>query len=134
MSTVSAVSKLFFIALGGAVGALLRYAVARSAALLTTDLFPWGTLAANLLGCFAIGFLWTATERAVLPPGAAAFLLVGLLGAFTTFSTYSLESVRLLQSGAVVRASLYLLTSNALGLGLVILGMASAEFVWNAGS
>jgi CrcB protein len=121
-------SKLFFIALGGAGGALLRYAVARGAAFLAGPAFPWGTLAANLSGCLAIGFLSVGAERAALPPEATAFLLTGLLGAFTTFSTYGLESVRLLQSGAVWRGGGYLLASNALGLALVAGGMAAARY------
>jgi CrcB protein len=122
------VSKLVFIALGGAGGALLRYAVARGASLLASPGFPWGTLAANLGGCLAIGWLSVWAERAALSPEAAAFLLTGLLGAFTTFSTYGLESVRLLQSGAVWRGGLYLLASNALGLAFVAGGMVAARY------
>jgi CrcB protein len=126
-------SHLLYIALGGAVGALLRYAVMRGAALVATGSFPYGTLAANLLGCFAIGVLWTLSERFSFPPGAEAFVFVGLLGAFTTFSTYGLDAVRLLRAGEVVQGALYLAASNLLGLGLVVLGLAAARLVLDGG-
>ena len=107
------------VALGGAAGALARWGVGRAAVALGLADFPWGTWVVNLVGCLLIGlaFPWVAAGHARL----GAFAVVGFLGAFTTFSAYSLETVMLLQNG---RAGAALL--NALGpvvLGLVCVGL-----------
>lgn len=122
-------SKLLFIALGGAAGAVLRYAVSGWAYAAFGETFPYGTLAANLIGCFVIGFLWMLSKQALLSPGASAFLLIGLVGAFTTFSTYALESLNLVRDGELWLGLLNLLASNVLGLGLVFLGIVAARAV-----
>lgn len=120
-------SNVFLVALGGAIGAVLRYAISGWAHSAFGEAFPWGTLSANLLGCFAIGFLWILSERAWLSPHAGTLLLTGLVGAFTTFSTYGLESLNLLREGAVLQGLLNLLLSNLIGLGLVFLGIVAAR-------
>ena len=97
MSTLN----LLLIALGGALGALLRYAVSGLAYAALSEAFPWGTLAANLIGCFLIGFLWTTGEHAPFSLAARTFVFTGALGAFTTFSTYGLESLSLLRDGEI---------------------------------
>lgn len=121
-------TKLMLIASGGALGALLRYAVSGLALRLLGADFPWGTLCANLLGCFLIGLLWVLAERAPHPQ-ANLFLFTGLLGAFTTFSTYSLESIYLLRSGEVLRGLLNIAVSNGLGLVAVLAGFACAQWL-----
>lgn len=122
-------NKFFLIALGGAGGALLRYAVSGWTHRFVDSTFPWGTLVVNLSGCFCIGFLWALAERARLAPGVALFLFTGTLGAYTTFSTYGLESINLLRDGAVGAALLNILASNVAGLVAVYAGFLCARLL-----
>ena len=110
-----------YVALGSALGGLCRYAV--SQALNSAAGFPWGTLAVNVLGSLAIGALsgWLAQGAA----GAAAiraFAVVGFCGGFTTFSTFSNETFRLMESGQWGLMALYAGLSVLAGLGAVALG------------
>lgn len=111
------------IAGGGMVGALLRYWVSLGMPGLLGRDFPWGTMTVNVLGSFLMGwlsFLLLAREAA---PEWRGLLLIGGLGAFTTFSTYSLESLHLLEQGHIGKASLYILSSVALCLVAVWAGL-----------
>jgi CrcB protein len=116
------------VAIGGALGSLGRWALAAGLQRLSgTWSFPLGTLAANFIGCFAIGlcYVWLV-ERA----GSAALrmgVMTGVLGALTTFSTYGLESVMLLEQRRYGPAVVNVLGSVALGLAAVIAGMAVAR-------
>jgi fluoride exporter len=96
---------LFAIAAGGAVGAVGRYLASVGVHRLVGRGFPWGTLTVNVVGSLLIGlaFVWL-TERSLAPPVWRAFLMIGLLGGFTTFSSFSLETLNLLQEGAAFRA------------------------------
>lgn len=118
--------KVFSIALGGALGAVLRYAVSVFALRVLGPDFPWGTLLANLLGCFFIGLCWALANRIPFPPRLVPFLFTGVLGAFTTFSTYGLESILLLREGAMWRGLANIAASNGLGLLAVVLGFGCA--------
>lgn len=117
--------KLLLIAAGGAAGALLRYAVSGWVQQQLGASFPWGTLAANLIGCFMIGFLWAWAERALFSPEVSAFIFIGVIGAFTTFSTYSLETLNLLRDGEAFLAAGNVLVSTAFGLLCVFGGLAA---------
>ena len=117
-------ATLIAVAVGGALGALGRYALSRSAQHLLGAAFPWGTLAVNLLGCLLMGILAGALQRGTLPPETQALAAVGILGSFTTFSAFSLETVRLLQEGAWTRALLYVLLSVGVGLAALALGLS----------
>lgn len=115
------------VGLGGVLGANLRYLVGNWAQTVWGTSFPWGTLIINVAGSLLIGtFLTLATERLSIRPGTRLFVATGMLGAFTTFSTMSYELVHLLQTGAVIRAGLYVLASLSLGLIAVISGRALA--------
>ena len=93
------------IAGGGAVGALMRYWVSTAVYGWLGRGFPWGTLAVNVIGSFVMGLLTVLLiERLDSLPETRAFLLIGLLGAFTTFSTFSVETLMLIESGAWQRA------------------------------
>lgn len=121
LATVTAVG------LGGMLGANVRYLVGNWAQAVWGASFPWGTLIINVAGSLLIGvFLTLATERLSIRPGTRLFVATGLLGAFTTFSTMSYELVHLIQTGAVIRAGLYVLASLSLGLIAVISGRALA--------
>jgi CrcB protein len=87
--------------------------------------FPVGTFSVNLAGCFAIGFVGAlGLERAALSPEARTFLMVGILGGFTTFSSFAWETLELLTARDVLRAALYACASVVLGLAGVFLGRA----------
>ena len=98
--------NIFAVALGGAVGALSRYGLVLAMARLGAGSFPWATLTANVGGSFLIGLIWTLLEqKSLLDSPWRALLVVGLLGGFTTFSSFSLETLTLMQQmkwGAVV--------------------------------
>ena len=118
--------KLFVIAAGGALGAVLRYAVSGLAYRVFGEAFPWGTLVVNVAGSFAVGLLWGLSERALVPPRLAPFLFIGVLGAFTTFSTYSLETLNLLRAGKTELTLLNVGASNGLCLLAVYAGFPAA--------
>jgi CrcB protein len=113
------------IALGGAVGALARYGIA-GLVQSRADFFPWGTLAVNVLGSFLLGFAFRYMEAVAIPAEWRQAATVGLLGAFTTFSTFSFETVALAQDGDWRRAVTYLLSSILLGLAAVVAGLGLA--------
>lgn len=115
------------LALAGAVGTLARAAVTEAALRLLGPSFPWGTALVNVLGALAFGAIVAATRsRAALPPGIDVVLLVGLLGGFTTFSSYAFQAADLWQSGRHAAAAAYVVGSNALALLAVWAGLRLA--------
>ncbi len=107
----------FWVALGGALGSMGRFGLAAALAALTGPRFPWGTLLINVGGSFVIGWFGTLTgsRGAVsVPPDIRIFVMVGICGGFTTFSSFSLQTLELLQSGEVLWAGAYILGSVAL--------------------
>lgn len=117
-------AKLLCVAAGGALGALARYALSHLAYRLAGQTFPWGTLAVNLLGCLCIGVLAGVFRQTRVGEPVQLLLMVGLLGALTTFSTFSLDALRLIEAGRIAAAAAYLTASCALGLALAAAGMA----------
>lgn len=110
---------------GGFLGAVARYALAAWIVQVEgTDRFPWGTLVVNVAGCLAVGVLVGAAERFnALGPDARLFLVTGVLGGFTTFSAFGLETVQMLRRGDAVNAALYAGASMGLGVFAVWLGL-----------
>jgi len=120
-------TRLVAIAAGGAIGALLRFWVSTAMyALLGRD-FPYGTLAVNVLGCLFMGFLSVFMLERIASVEWRAALLIGLLGAFTTFSTFSLETLNLIQGEEQVKAFLNIFVSVLLCLLATWLGMQLAR-------
>lgn len=116
---------LLLIGVGGFAGAISRYLLDGFVADRTGGTFPWGTLAVNASGTFLLGLLFAmATERAILPAEIRGPLMIGYLGAYTTFSTYLLESWRLLEGGAWALALANLGGSIGIGLLAVLAGLA----------
>lgn len=94
--------------------------------------FPWGTLAVNVAGAFVLGFTLRVLQASIAPPEIRGFLTVGLLGAFTTFSTFTYEAVALIQDGEWTRASLYLGGSVVAGVAAVVAGIGLAAVLFQA--
>jgi len=116
-------TKTILIAMAGLVGTLLRYWLSGLVARQYGETFPWGTMAVNLIGCFATGAVFCLTEeRFLVSPTVRTVILIGLLGGFTTFSSYGLQTFTLLRDGEFGPAILNVITSNILGLFMVWTG------------
>lgn len=120
--------QLLVIGLGGAAGSILRFLLGKQIQLATNSSFPFGILTVNVLGSFAMGLLATLIiDRFNLDPIWRYALLVGLLGGFTTFSSFSLDTIDLLRSGLFFQASLYIFLSVVLSLMATALGILLAN-------
>jgi CrcB protein len=124
-------TKALLVLSGGAIGSLLRYSVSGLAHKYYGAVFPYGTLAVNLIGSFLIGLLWGLFESFNISSNVRSFLFIGILGGFTTFSSYSLETLNLLRDGELKLAFANILANNILGLLLVFLGFIAAKGVNN---
>lgn len=118
---------LVYVAVGGAIGALARYGVSGWMHGWSGTALPWGTLLVNLSGSLLLGFSFPFFDRLAASPEIRALVAVGFFGAYTTFSTFSYETVRLLQAGNWGRAGGYVL-------GSVLLGVLGAWFGLTLGS
>ena len=116
------------VAVGGALGAMARYGVSNIIFAPSSQKFPWATMSVNVLGSFIMGLLFViVVERGALPAEMRSLLMVGFLGAFTTFSTFSLDALGLWQNGDLFMALVY-------ALGTVVLCLAAvAAAVWLTG-
>ncbi len=114
--------KLFLVGLGGAIGAVLRYLIGGLDYRFSGGVFPVSTLVVNVTGSFAIGFLWGLVDRFTFSPGTRLFLFMGILGGYTTFSTFSLETFNLVRDGEYRIAMVNTLASFTLGIAAVFLG------------
>jgi CrcB protein len=121
---------LLLVGAGGFFGAVARYLVDGWVSRLTGAGFPWGTLTINLTGSFLLGLLFAMTiDRGLLPAEIRAPVMIGFIGAYTTFSTWMLESWRLVESGEVLAAAGNIVGSVALGLVAVFLGLLVGRLV-----
>jgi CrcB protein len=125
---VSAWPAWLLVALGGALGTLLRFTLGGWVQHATGGTFPWGTFGINVAGALAIGALAAYADRGgALPAAWRIALQVGVLGGFTTFSSFGLETFRLVQDGDWSRATGYVLGTNVLGLAAVWIGYRVIE-------
>src|ERR1700738_2597457 len=108
------------IAVGGAAGSLLRYLVGGAVQRTSASGFPVGTMFVNVSGCFLIGILLRQFLNMQLSPELRAFLIVGFCGGFTTFSTFSAETLGLIEGGEYGRATGYVILSVSLCLGAAV--------------
>lgn len=121
------------IALGGAVGSLLRYLVGQAVQRTSATGFPIGTMFVNVSGCFLIGILVRQFMNMQLTPELRALLIVGFCGGFTTFSTFSAETIGLIEGGEYGRASVYVILSVGLCLLATVAGMTAMRMVAGTG-
>jgi len=123
--------KLFIIGLGGFIGAIGRYTISGwIQRIFKSTWYPIGTLGVNCLGCLLIGLLGGLVEnRELLRPGTRLFLLVGLLGAFTTFSTFGYETYSLIRSGQFIMAGGNIVAQVLIGLFAVWLGYTISNLI-----
>lgn len=117
--------KILLLALAGAFGTLLRYWLSVAMHTLFGPGFPWGTWTVNILGCFLFGLFWILIqERGILPAHLRIVVLVGFMGAFTTFSTYIFECSALVQDTQWLKLGLNLMGQNILGFFALYLGFS----------
>jgi CrcB protein len=121
-------ASVVLVLIGGGLGSVVRYLASLAAGRLFGDGFAWGTLAVNLLGCLLIGLAVGLVDKALIPRTFRIFAVTGFLGGFTTFSTFSLESIRYLQSD-FSKGIINILTNVIGGLVLTLVGLALAENV-----
>ena len=121
-------TQVLAIAAGGALGALLRYWTSTAVHGRLGQAFPWGTLTVNVLGSLLMGFLYIwLTDRLSSGPAVRAFLIIGLLGAFTTFSTFSVETLNLVESGQPGKALANVLISVGVCFAAAAAGVFAAR-------
>ena len=121
--------NLLLVMLGGALGTGGRYLLGGWLNAQAASGFPWGTLGVNLLGSLAIGAVFGLARQGAVPPGAILFLTVGVLGGFTTFSTFSYETLRLLADGSPGASFLNAAVQLAGGLAAVYAGFVAARLL-----
>jgi fluoride exporter len=120
--------RLLFVGLGGFVGTVFRYWLSGVVARRYGETFPLGTLVVNAIGCFVIGFLfYFFYDRALTTPTARTVVLIGLIGGFTTFSSYGLQTFTLVRDGELFLALVNVVASNVVCLVLVWLGYSLAK-------
>ncbi|WP_329013238.1 fluoride efflux transporter CrcB [Streptomyces sp. NBC_01601] len=115
---------------GGMAGAPLRYLTDRAVQKRHDAVFPWGTLAVNVLGCLVLGLLTGAVTAGAASSHVQLLIGTGLCGALTTYSTFSYETLRLTETGSRFLAAANVAASVAAGLGAAFVGTALAEAVW----
>ena len=124
--------KVFLVGTGGFIGSVLRYVIGglvQSAVPAST--FPYGTLAVNVTGCFGIGLVSRLIEaHGVLGPETRAFLVMGILGGYTTFSAFGNETMNLLRDGQLLAAGINISGHLVLALCAVWLGWLTAQLIW----
>ncbi len=120
--------KLAWLSAAGVAGTLARYGTGVAARRLFGGEYPWGTVAVNAAGCFLIGAVWEMVEiRGWIKEPLSLAVLVGFLGAFTTFSSYAFETIQMLQQHRWGTAAGYVLLQNCLGLALVWAGIQTVH-------
>lgn len=121
--------RFFVIALGGAIGTIGRYLVGGLDYRFSQGVFPISTLVVNVTGSLAIGFLWGVADRFTISPNTRLFIFIGILGGYTTFSTFSLETFNLLRDGEYGIAVFNMALSAVLSVAAVFAGYIVSRIV-----
>jgi CrcB protein len=117
------------LAAGGSLGTILRYLIYQFADKYLNQHLPWGTLLVNLFGSFIIGFVWGLLEKTAVSPAVRLLLIIGILGSFTTFSSFVYDSFYLLNQGQFKMMLVNILLNNVLGLLLCGLGYYGIKII-----
>jgi fluoride exporter len=120
---------LLLVGTGSFIGGILRYLISTPLLHRHPHGFPWGTLLVNVAGCFCIGLLYGYAERWPFPKEWRMFLATGILGGFTTFSTFSNETVTLINNGNYASASVYVIMSVIIGIAATFLGIFISRMI-----
>ncbi|MFN7949021.1 MAG: fluoride efflux transporter CrcB [Blastocatellia bacterium] len=125
-------NKVLLVGMGGFAGSILRYLLSGWVQQWMKSVeFPWGTLAVNLLGCLVIGLLAQLAEtRGVMTAEMRALVFIGVLGGFTTFSSFGNETISLWRTGEMLWAGANIAAHLVFGLGAVWLGRVLADLIW----
>lgn len=121
--------KILLLLAGGGIGTVARYVVSDYTHKYYLGSFPLGTLAVNMIGSLVIGILWGLFDMQNLSHGIRAFLFIGILGGFTTFSSYAIESFNMFRDGDVKLAMVNIMANNVLSIGMVILGLMMSSSI-----
>jgi CrcB protein len=122
--------NILLVFIGGGLGAAARYLLQGAVYRFTGSAFPYGTIVVNVLGCFLIGLLMSSLEeRFLAAPPLRIFLTIGILGGFTTFSSFSYETMVLLREGDLMAGGLNIIASMVLCLGATWLGLGLGRYV-----
>jgi CrcB protein len=122
--------KLLVVGTGGFAGAIARYVISGLTHRILDGRFPYGTLAVNIIGCFVIGLvMYLVQERGLFPPNVRLFVTIGLVGAFTTYSTFAYESVEMLLDQRYLAAITNVLAHLIIGIGAVWVAMLLGQVI-----
>jgi fluoride exporter len=122
--------NIILIFIGGGLGSIVRFGIGKRISSLHNTHFPYGTLIANILACFVVGFvIGLADHKQIISPQAKLFWAVGFCGGFSTFSTFSAETISLIQNGFHLSSLLYIISSLVLCVTMTFLGMYVAKFI-----
>lgn len=124
-------NNVLFVGIGGFIGSAMRYLIGGYVQQSTKSLFPFGTLTVNVIGCFVIGFLSQLVEsRGIFSSEQRAFIFIGILGGFTTFSSFGNETLNLMRDGQMLNAFANVGLNLFLGLFAVWLGRTLSYLIW----
>lgn len=119
--------NVLYVALGGALGAAARYLLSIAIQAKSGVYFPWGTFTVNILGCLLIGLLWKLFQADMMNSSTYLLVVIGVLGGFTTFSSFGLDGLKLIEQQEIVKAGLYIIGTNIVGIGAVFVGFYAGE-------
>ncbi len=123
--------NVLYVAVGGAIGSVFRYVLSGGIHVWINSTYPWGTFLVNLTGSFLAGFLWRFFEDMLIPQYMRPFIFIGILGGFTTFSSYMLETLNLLRDGEWLPALGNLALHNICGIIVICAGFMLAQLSLN---
>jgi CrcB protein len=122
--------NIFFVFIGGGLGSILRYLLSGAIYRWTNSVFPLGTIAVNTIGCFLIGLMMAGMGgRFIVSPSLRIFLTIGLLGGFTTFSTFSYETIALLKDGEILFSTINIIGSFVVCLAATYAGTLAGKLL-----